>query len=116
MSYYFMSNIKNFDEINSPDKAYLSISTGEEIIFKNSNNMEKKSSFLMIRAHSSNNLLVEILPYGYGVYIPADEMWSVDSITDIEGFKVRKAFEKNNNSTTTSITTSAKLQWMIGYR
>ena len=110
MSYKFMSNINNFSDINTPDKAYLTTNIDEEIIFKN-NDIEKRAFFLMIRAHSSNDLLIEILPYSYGVYIPANEMWSVDSIEGISGFKIKKAFSGNNSSINT-----AKVQWMIGYK
>lgn len=110
-----MSNISDFNSINTPDKAYLSVNTDVDILFENNNNITKKAFFLMIRAHSDNDLLIEILPYGYGVYIPAGEMWSVDSIKGIEGFKIKKAFNpKNNNIIGDS--TPKKVQWMIGYR
>lgn len=105
-----MSNISNFDDINSPDKAYITINKNEEILFKDKNDIIKKAFFLMIRAHSSNDLLVEILPYEYGVYIPAGEIWSVDSIKEISGFKIKNVF-KNNSSLN-----EAKVQWMIGYK
>lgn len=109
MSYKFMSNIKNFSDINNPNNAYLTTNINEEITFKD-NDIEKKAFFLMIRAHSDNDLLIEILPYGYGVYVPANEMWSVDSIDGISGFRIKKAFNGNNSLN------SAKVQWMIGYK
>jgi len=112
MSYKFMSNINNFEEINNPDKAYIQVNKDEEILFKDNNNIDKKALFLMIRAHTSNDLLVEILPYGYGVYVPAGEMWSVDSINEISSIKVKKAFSPSNNSEINS----PKIQWMIGYK
>ena len=110
MSYNFMSNIDNFDEINNPDKAYKQVNLNDTISFIDKNNIYRKAFFLMIRAHSSNDLLIEILPYNYGVYIPAGELWSVDSFDEIEGIKVKKAFKGTSN------VSSPKIQWMIGYK
>jgi len=112
MSYNFLSNINNFNNFNNPDLAYINASKNTEILFKDIDNISHKAHFLMIRAHISNDLLIEILPYGYGVYIPADEIWSVDSTNDIQGFKIRQAFAPNSST----VVDTPKVQWMIGYK
>ena len=113
MSYLFMSNIKNFDNINNPDEAYQTVNIGDTINFIDNNNVNKKASFLMIRAHKNNDILIQILPYNYGVLIPATEMWSVDSLKEIEGITIKQAFDPKNSN---SINTNCKIQWMIGYK
>ena len=65
----------------------------------------------MIRAGYENDLLIELSPSNYCVYIPAGEMWSVDSIGEINKFTVKKIFTTTNVATSTG-----KLQWMIGYK
>ena len=122
MSYNFLSNIQNFEQFNNIDKAYQEIDVHPDnadennitgiIYFKDINtNISHEASFLMIRAHANNDLLIQLIPYGSGVYIPAGEMWSVDSLNGIEGIALRRAFDKNGNSLT-----KGKIQWMIGYK
>lgn len=113
MSYLFMSNIKNFDSINNPDEAYQTVDIGDTINFIDDYNNNRKASFLMIRAHRDNDILIQILPYNYGVLIPATEMWSVDSLKEIEGITIKQAFNPIDSS---SINTNCKIQWMIGYK
>ena len=113
MAYLFMSNIKDFDDINNPDDAFQEISIGDTIYFTDSNSINKKASFLMVRAHEDNDLLIQILPYGYGVLVPATEMWSVDSLNEIEGITIKKAF---NPVTSNELSDNVKIQWMIGYK
>lgn len=112
MSYKFMSNISDFEDFSNPDKAYISTTINQEINFIDSNNINQQANFLMIRAHSDNDLLVQILPYNYGVFIPGGELWSVDSLSDLQGLIVKKAF---STGTSTSID-NPKIQWMIGYK
>ena len=111
MGYNFLSNIENFEDFNTPDKAYETVPIGQEILFIDSNGATQKASFLMVRASADNDLLIQLLPWGYGVYIPANELWSVDSMRDIEGIIVKKAFIP----TTRQEATIGKIQWMIGY-
>ena len=114
MSYRFMSNIHNFDEFNNPEKAYISVSTDDVINFTDANEVNQKASFLMVRAHKDNDLLIQILPYNYGVYVPATELWSVDSLSDINGITIKKSFQTTSTSVTELPT--GKIQWMIGYK
>lgn len=112
MSYNFMSNIQDFDNFNDELSAYQIVNLNEEIPFIDiDSGVSQKASFLMIRAHKSNDLLIQITPYKYGVYIPAGELWSVDSLKDIEGIIVKNAFDTNGQSLS-----SGKIQWMIGYK
>ena len=112
MAYLFMSNINNFDDISNLNAAYQTINIGETINFIDNYNINRKASFLMIRAHKDNDILVQILPYGYGVLVPAAEMWSVDSINEIEGIVIKKAFDAEESTELSS----CKIQWMIGYK
>lgn len=112
MSYNFLSNINNFDNFNNPDAAYVNISTNSEINFIDTEDIPHNASFLMIRAHSDNDLLIQLMPWGYGVYIPADEMWSVDSLDNVEKIIIKKIFLKS----TKAETSQGKIQWMIGYK
>ena len=114
MSYLFMSNIQDFDDINNANKSYAEVNIGDTINFTDIYNNDKKASFFMARAHADNDLLIQLLPYGYGVLIPATELWSVDSLTDLEGFIVKKAFNPENGAELQ--TSTAKIQWMIGYK
>ena len=109
-----MSNIKDFDDFSNPDNAYITVNLDDTIEFTDMNDVNQKASFLMVRAHKDNDLLIQILPYNYGVYVPASELWSVDSLGDISGITVKKSFE----TTSTSITPldTGKIQWMIGYK
>ena len=111
MSYFFMSNIDNFDDIIEPNTSYLEVSLGDEIKFIDKNRVNQKAFFLMVRAHRDNDILIQIQPYGYGVYIPASEMWSVDSFNEIDSIIVKKIFNDSGQSIN-----SGKLQWMIGYK
>ena len=112
MAYNFLSNINNFDDINTPEKAYQNILVGEEISFLDSDNIPHEASFLMIRAHESNDLLIQLLPWGYGVYIPANEMWSAESLNNVEGIIIKKAFALPSLGESSY----GKIQWMIGYK
>lgn len=112
MSYKFLSNINNFDDFSDADKAYITPEINEEINFIDANNINQEANFLMVRAHGSNDLLIQILPYNYGVFIPAGELWSVDSLSNLQGLTVKKAFSAG---TSTSIN-NPKIQWMIGYK
>lgn len=112
MAYNFLSNIGNFDDFNSPDDAYEEVTIGEEIKFIDNNDIPHTGSFLMIRAHEENDLLVQLLPWGYGVYIPANEMWSAESLDNVEGLIVKKSFA----IPTLGESSLAKIQWMIGYK
>lgn len=112
MSYNFLSNINDFSDFNTPEAAYVEVSTNQEISFIDNENIPHNASFLMIRAHSQNDLLIQLMPWGYGVYIPADEMWSVDSLDNVEKIVVKKIFQ---HSTKTDMT-NGKIQWMIGYK
>ena len=112
MAYLFMSNINDFDDINNSDKAYQTVNIEDIINFTDNNNINREASFLMIRAHKDNDILVQILPYGYGVLIPAAEMWSVDAINKIEGISIKNIFAADG----TTELQSGKIQWMIGYK
>ena len=106
-----MYNISNFDNILEPDSSYITASSNEEIKFTDKNQINQKAFFLMVRAHADNDVLIQIQPYGYGVYIPASEMWSVDSFNEIDSIVVKKFFNNSGQSIG-----SGKLQWMIGYK
>ena len=121
MSYSFMSNIIVNNSIpNSPEEYYQTVGvyngnasaeTPEQgIITFNIDNIEKKAKFLMIRAGASNDFIIQLSPSNYCVHVPAGELWSVDSIDEIDKLYIRKIF-----SNSTSVTTG-KLQWMIGYK
>ena len=112
MAYNFLSNISNFDSINNPDEAYKEIDVDEEISFLDINDIPHTASFIMIRAHESNDLLVQLLPWGYGVYIPANEMWSAESLDNVEGIVIKKIFARP----TLGEAQHGKIQWMIGYK
>lgn len=112
MSYNFLSNINNFDDFNNPNAAYVEVYTDDEISFVDNDNIPHNASFLMIRAHEDNDLLVQLMPWGYGVYIPADEMWSVDSLDNVEKIIVKKIFLHSSKAETSH----GKIQWMIGYK
>lgn len=116
MSYNFLSNINNFDDFNVPDAAYVPISVNQEIVLKDNEDIPHNASFLVIRAHSSNDLLVQLMPWGYGVYIPADEMWSVDSLDNVEKIIIKKIFLKDQDYASTDAPGAGKIQWMIGYK
>ena len=123
MSYSFMSNINVNDEqtFSSPDNSYQSVgvynNSSEEtpengvIIFDDENNIKRKAKFLMIRAENEKSFIIQLFPSNYCVYVPAGELWSVDSIEQIEKLYIRKIF-----STGGAEETSGKLQWMIGYK
>ena len=120
MSYSFMSNIISNDSMPaSPEDYYQevgvytnnSIDTPEDgVIVFNDNNIQRKAKFLMIRAGSLNDFIIQLSPSNYCVHVPAGELWSVDSIEEVDKFYIKKIF-----SGTTSVSTG-KLQWMIGYK
>lgn len=112
MSYNFLSNINNFTDFNDPSKAYQNVDIDEEINFLDIDEIPHDATFVMFRADKSNDLLIQLLPWQSGVYIPADEMWSIESLNNIQGFKLKKAFDSN----TSQELTSGKIQWMIGYK
>lgn len=125
MSYFYMSNINDFKEINNPNDSYLevgkytdsttteSVSTG--VIKFSRDDIDYSASFLMIRARYDNDVLIQVTSHeegdNYGVYIPANELWSVDSLEGIDKFYIRKIFDLNGKSIDTGY-----IQWMIGYK
>ena len=122
MSYFYMSNIDDFNAVNSLDTAYQEVgvynsenennsTTTNGIITFSKDGIDYSASFLMIRARYDNDLLVQISPYNYGVYIPANELWSVDSLDKIDKIIVRNIFDTDGNSLSTGY-----IQWMIGYK
>lgn len=118
MGYFYMSNINNFNEVNSPVNSYQTIgkylnesSTTGVIDFRDKN-IKQKANFIMIRAHGDNDLLIQLYPSEYGVYIPAGELWSVDSLNEIEKIMIRNIF----SATTHTSIESGKIQWVIGYK
>ena len=112
MGYFYMSNINSFTTVTSPTESYQSISTNVPINFEDNNYINQKGNFIMIRAHQDNDLLVQLYPSTYGVYIPAGELWAVDSLEQIEKIYVRKVF----SATSGQELTTGKIQWMIGYK
>lgn len=130
MNYSYMSNINNFSDVTSSIKAYQKIKKYDG---KDQNGIidfnGRKANFLMIRAHSSNNLLIELYSTdnneNYGVFIPAGELWSVDSLFSIEKIIIKDIFilgkDNENNDTETQINNEDEnqwgyIQWMIGYK
>lgn len=118
MGYFYMSNINDFSKVSNPSLAYQEIEVYENdssqkgiITFTDNNLIDQKASFLMIRAHMDNSLLVQLYPYEYGVYIPAGELWAVDSIDKVEKIIIRKIFDTEGSELT-----EGKIQWMIGYK
>lgn len=116
MSYFFMSNINNLNAINSPSQAYQEVSKGDKIEFK-ANNVSYSASFLMVRADYRNDILIKIHSNGldYGVYIPAGELWSVDSLEGIDNFYITNIFNADPNAAGEELSTGY-IQWMIGYK
>lgn len=112
MSYNFMSNIPDFSVVSDGTKAFDNIVENDEIIFLDKNRIQHNASFLMIRAGYESDLLVQMEPSGYCIYIPAGEMWSVDSIGEIEKFIIKKIF----NPETKEIISTGTIQWMMGYK
>lgn len=126
MSYFYMSNIDDFSAVTDLDSSYQEVgvynsenqnnsTTTNGIINFTKNGINYSASFLMIRARYDNDLLVQISPYNYGVYIPANELWSVDSLDKIDKIIVRNIFKHGENDSVTSATTGY-IQWMIGYK
>lgn len=113
MSYNFMSNISNLSNISTGNEAYQQINIGDKINFIDKNYIKHNASFLMIRAQSDNDLLIDLQPSGYCVYIPGGEMWSVDSIGEIESIVIKNIY---NPETKEPISQSGYLQWMMGYK
>lgn len=121
MSYFYMSNIINFNEINNPNASYLEVgkytdsttteSASNGVVKFSKDNIDYSASFLMIRARYDNDILIELNPSHYGVYIPANELWSVDSLEGIDKFYIRNIFDLNGKSIDTGY-----IQWMIGYK
>ena len=112
MSYNFMSNISNFSSVSNPDDAFDNISINSEIIFRDKRNVKHNASFLMIRAGYNSDLLIQLEPSGYCIYIPAGEMWSVDSIGEIEKIVIKKIFNPDSKV----LANSGQIQWMVGYK
>lgn len=121
MSYSFMSNInyESTSTFTSPDEYYqtvgvFSTSSSETpengVIIFNNNEIQRKAKFLMIRAGADNDFIIQLSPSNYCVHIPAGELWSVDSIDEINKFYIRNIFSNGTQVTT------GKLQWMIGYK
>ena len=65
----------------------------------------------MIRAENEKSFIIQLYPSNYCVYIPAGELWSVDSIEQIEKLYIRNIFSLEGEKETTG-----KIQWMIGYK
>ena len=124
MSYFYMSNISSFKEINNPNDSYLEVgkyndsdaeeSTSNGVVKFSKDNIDYSASFLMIRARYDNDILIELNPSHYGVYIPANELWSVDSLEGIDKFYIRNIFKIDNNEYVSA--TTGYIQWMIGYK
>lgn len=114
MSYNFMSNISDFSQVTNPDTSFIEINENDEIEFFDRNLIKQKASFLMIRAGYNNDFLIELQPSNYCVYIPAGEMWSVDSIGEIEKIVIKKIFGTDGQPLPSG--ESGKIQWMIGYK
>jgi len=112
MSYNFMSNIPNFSSVSNGNQAYDTININSEITFRDKKDITHNASFLMIRAGSESDLLVQLEPSGYCIYIPAGEMWSVDSIGEIEKFVIKNIFDPESKNPINSGT----IQWMMGYK
>ena len=112
MSYNFMSNIPDFSIVSQGTQAFDNVEENTEIEFFNRDNIKQKASFLMIRAGYESDLLIQLQPSGYCIYIPAGEMWSVDSIGEIEKFIIKKIFDPESK---TSIS-SGTIQWMMEYK
>ena len=124
MSYFYMSNISSFDEINNPNASYLEVgkytdsttteSASNGVVKFSKDNIDYSASFLMIRARYDNDILIELNPSHYGVYFPANELWSVDSLEGIDKFYIRNIFKIDNNEYISA--TTGYIQWMIGYK
>lgn len=112
MSYNFMSNISDFSKISTGSDAFDNITVNSEIAFYDKKTIQHNASFLMIRAGYNSDLLIQLEPSGYCVYIPAGEMWSVDSIGEIEKFIIKKIFDPDTKTTINS----GQIQWMMGYK
>ena len=120
MSYSFMSNIKSTSTFNSPDNYFQTVnvfssSSSTEtpqngVIVFNDEGIQRKAKFLMIRAGNDNDFIIQLSPSNYCVYIPAGELWSVDSINEIDKIYIRNIFLEDTP------VSSGKLQWMIGYK
>ena len=114
MSYNFISNIPDFSTITNGNLAYTSIQKKEKIKFIDKNNVQHQATFLMIRAGEGTDLLIELQPSSYCIYIPGGEMWSVDSIGEIESIIIQNIFNSKNK---TEITNGpGYIQWMMGYK
>ena len=112
MSYNFMSNISDFSKVSYGYEAFDNINIDSEINFHDKNNIKHNASFLMIRAGYDSDLLVQLEPSGYCIYIPAGEMWSVDSIGEIEKIVIKNIFDPELKTPIDS----GKIQWMMGYK
>ena len=126
MSYFYMSNISNFNDITNPNDSYQEVNihtspdgpestTNGVIKFSSTTGIDYSASFLMIRARYDNDLLIELNPSHYGVYIPANELWSVDSLEGIDKFYIRNIFKYRQDGTSYT-TDTGYIQWMIGYK
>ena len=132
MSYSFMSNInyESTSTFTSPDEYYQTVgvfsttSSSETpengVIIFNDNEIQRKAKFLMIRTGVDNDFIIQLSPFKYCVHVPAGELWSVDSIDEIDKFYIRNIFktivDPETNVVSTTSTTTGKLQWMIGYK
>lgn len=120
MGYLYMSNINNFGNVTNPNTSYQTIGKFNNSIEEGSpgvitfynEGINEKANFIMIRAHDDNDLLVQLYPSQYGIYIPAGELWSADLLDPAEKIIVRNIFSA---STHASINTG-KIQWIIGYK
>ena len=104
MTYKFISNIPNFSSVSN-SVPWTQYDNNTIINFIDKNNIKHNASFLMIR--SRYPLLVELIPSSYCVYIQSDEYWSVDSIGEIEGIKIKTVGSSGNKP---------NILWMAGYK
>lgn len=112
MSYNFMSNISDFSKVSTGNEAFDNIEINNEITFLDKKDIKHNASFLMIRAGYESDLLIQLEPSGYCIYIPAGEMWSVDSIGEIEKIVIKKIFNPDSKA----LVSSGQIQWMMGYK
>lgn len=125
MGYLYMSNISDFTKVTSNTTSYQvigkasttssPISNGSPgVINFNDGTANQEANFIMIRAHEDNDLLVQLYPSKYCVYIPGGELWSADLLEPAQKIIVRNIFDAT--TTNNVILSSGKIQWMIGYK
>ena len=130
MSYSFMSNIYMDDNFNSPESYFQEVglyrdssapeSPENGVIKFNDVGIQRKAKFLMIRSGASNEFIIQLSPSKYCVHLQAGELWSVDSIEEIDKLYIKNIFQIENDPITqqkvSTTVNTGKLQWMIGYK